>query len=172
MNFIKNKKFLIFFSLIILVFSLYFIKTNLASAKSKDPIIREALKYRKISEDNIMLFDIDKAKKDNASEEAIKILEVAKDIYRNYFVNTDKDSEKVLYGNYVGIGNKGWDKDPIDELDAAFQNHDRCYSVNGDNKACNYRLTKALNYIIEYGGPNLEKIIFARASKLVFDIEL
>ena len=39
----------------------------------------------------------------------------------------DGEGALLFHGNYCGPGNRGLDKAPIDELDAACRSHDLCY---------------------------------------------
>ena len=50
----------------------------------------------------------------------------------------------LIHGNYCGPGNRGYDKAPVDALDAACRRHDLCTPDGGalPSCACNRRLAR------------------------------
>ena len=57
--------------------------------------------------------------------------------------NPIADGSLLIYGNYCGPGNRGYDKAPIDALDAACRHHDLCTPDMGLRScACNARLSR------------------------------
>lgn len=84
------------------------------------------------------LFDEEKARQNNESEEVIQIGLAYNEMYK---AEIQGDYEKVNrrkravisglthYGNWCGKGNNG--KDPIDILDAQCKIHDNCYGTKG-----------------------------------------
>lgn len=46
----------------------------------------------------------------------------------------------LYHGNYCGYGNRGYDKPPVDELDAACRRHDLCYERTNSSCSCNAAL--------------------------------
>ena len=53
----------------------------------------------------------------------------------------DAVSGRDLYhGNYCGYGNRGYDKPPLDELDAACMRHDVCFDQTNRSCSCNAAL--------------------------------
>lgn len=146
----------------------------------EDAIVVEAREYMVEDADGYKYFDLEKAEKAGASKESIEAGKVANDISKNYKNGeiTEEDIEFEIkpyvsfgrlgrYGNYCGKGNNGWDKYPIDELDAACQKHDHCYVWGGNNKSCNSTFCSTLSTIIKYGS-GAAKLAYARGAKLVF----
>lgn len=169
-----NRKNISIIGLVIFIIILFSSSYVSASEDVDDPILTEARMYMEINSDGEKYFNLEKAIKDEASEEAIKIGIIANDIIKGYkseeenkitpFVSFGRIGE---YGHYCGKGNDGWDKYPIDELDAACENHDRCYSWDGDNTSCNARFCRELDSIIE-NSIGFVKVNYARAAKLIF----
>ena len=57
--------------------------------------------------------------------------------------NPIADGSLLIHGNYCGPGNRGYDKAPIDALDAACRHHDLCTPDIGlPSCACNARLSR------------------------------
>ena len=57
--------------------------------------------------------------------------------------NPVTDGSLLIHGNYCGPGNRGYDKVPVDALDAACRHHDLCTPDNGlPSCACNARLSR------------------------------
>ena len=57
--------------------------------------------------------------------------------------NPIADGSLLIHGHYCGPGNRGYDKAPVDELDAACRHHDLCTPDNGlPSCACNARLSR------------------------------
>ena len=53
------------------------------------------------------------------------------------------DGSLLIHGNYCGPGNRGYDKAPVDALDAACRHHDLCTPDQGlPSCACNARLSR------------------------------
>ena len=53
------------------------------------------------------------------------------------------DGSLLIHGNYCGPGNRGYDKTPVDALDAACRHHDLCTPDNGlPSCSCNARLSR------------------------------
>ncbi len=53
------------------------------------------------------------------------------------------DGSLLIHGNYCGPGNRGYDKVPVDALDAACRQHDLCTPDIGlPSCACNARLSR------------------------------
>ena len=53
----------------------------------------------------------------------------------------DAVSGRDLYhGNYCGYGNRGYDKPPVDDLDAACMRHDQCFDQTNRSCGCNAAL--------------------------------
>lgn len=53
----------------------------------------------------------------------------------------DAVSGRDLYhGNYCGYGNRGYDRAPVDELDAACMRHDQCFDATNRSCSCNAAL--------------------------------
>lgn len=174
-----NLMFLISFTLIsnTMVFAS---STDAEFYKQEDLIIKQAKDYILKDKEGYVYFDIQKAQKDRVSKDVIEVGKIVNEITESYKNNDLSYNREVLrvyssknlsrlgrYGHYCGKGNDGWDKTPIDELDAACQNHDRCYVWGGDNTICNKRFCNALDEIINYGS-GTAKINYARAAKLIF----
>ena len=58
--------------------------------------------------------------------------------------NPVADGSLLIHGNYCGPGNRGYDKRPVDALDAACRRHDLCTPDGGvlPSCACNARLAR------------------------------
>ncbi|WP_273497596.1 phospholipase A2 family protein [Peptoniphilus rhinitidis] len=154
--------------------------TNADLYDQEDLIIKQAKNYILKDKEGYVYFDIQKAQKDRVSKDVIEVGKIVNEITESYKNNNFSYNRNGLreyssknlsglgrYGHYCGKGNDGWDKTPIDELDAACQNHDRCYVWGGDNTICNERFCNALEEIINYGS-GTAKINYARAAKLIF----
>lgn len=172
--------------LVLIIFSIILINSSVVMAEESievnetDPVILEVEKYIFIDKNGTKKVDVDMAIEDGASKEAIEVGNVFNEISKSYQDGdlTEDDVENIIspsanlgsigrYGNYCGLGNNGWDKYPIDDLDAACQNHDRCYVHGGNNNTCNRRFCSALDNIINYS-TGAFKITYARAAKLFF----
>lgn len=57
-------------------------------------------------------------------------------------------SFRKVYGRYCGFGNAGGD--PIDDVDRACMNHDRCYHENGrDSCDCDQKFRDELHQLLK-----------------------
>ncbi|MGV3078566.1 phospholipase A2 family protein [Streptococcus pluranimalium] len=93
---------------------------------------------------------------DEAIEVALNLKAIVRDIETIGESSAIASMERALftigdYGNYCGKGNNGWNKEPIDDLEAACKENDKCFKgFNKDKRACNQAFFKRL-------APNMEK---------------
>ncbi|MBZ3798230.1 phospholipase [Lacticaseibacillus paracasei] len=70
--------------------------------------------------------------------------------------------------NYCGKGNNGWSKNPVDNLDAACREHDKCFKgFSMKSAACNRAFIKRLLPIVQRGGFSA-KGLYASAAITLF----
>lgn len=76
-------------------------------------------------------------------------------------------SSKRIYGNYCGPGNRGGD--PIDGLDAACQQHDKCYHHLGrDCTGCDDSLIQDVTTFLKNGRLTFKQRTYAELIKMYF----
>ncbi|MGM0140291.1 hypothetical protein IGI65_002776 [Enterococcus sp. DIV0755b] len=150
-----------------------------ADFDSNTLILMESLdQYTTKKENGALVFDVDKAVAEQQSQEVIEVGEVLNLISRdidNYGFHDG--AEPVLralfpigsYGNYCGKGNKGWNKNPIDDLDSACREHDKCFQgFNAKSKACNRAFVRRLLPIVQTNSPLTYKGAYAAAALKLF----
>ena len=121
-------------------------KTNVVTTEEDYQNLKDVLSSveQYIDFEDSKLFDEEKARHNNESEEVIQIGLAYNEMYK---AEKQGDYEKVNrrkravisglthYGNWCGKGNNG--KSPIDILDAQCKTHDKCYSKKGMwNSSC------------------------------------
>lgn len=73
------------------------------------------------------------------------------------------------YGNYCGKGNNGYDKTPIDNLDSACRDHDKCFKGwNDASIPCNQVFVGKLMVIVQATSAISDKGAYARAALYLF----
>lgn len=117
-------------------------------------ILNELDRYTEIDENGIKEINLDQAQKENASDRTIEIATIINSmsltLKNEGYENGVKRVKRALfpigsYGNYCGKGNNGWNKKPIDNLDSACREHDKCFKgFFKDNSACNKAFVKRL----------------------------
>lgn len=109
-----------------------------------------------------------------AMEVALNLNEIVRDIETNGESSAIASMEKALlpigsYGNYCGKGNNGWSKQPIDDLDAACREHDKCFKgFTKDNRACNQAFLRRLAPIMQKNNTTSKKGGYALAAFYLF----
>lgn len=135
-------------------------------------------KYISKNDNGALIFDIESASQAQESQEVLKVGEVINSISQDINeVGFHDGTEPVLrwlfpigsYGNYCGKGNKGWDKKPIDDLDSACREHDKCFKgFNAKSKSCNRAFVKRLLPIVQTNSPLTYKGAYAAAALKLF----
>lgn len=135
-------------------------------------------KYISKSDNGALIFDIETASKANEDKNVLAVGEVinflAQDINESGFHDATEPLLRWLfpigsYGNYCGKGNNGWDKQPIDELDSACREHDKCFKgFNSKSKACNREFVRKLLPIVQTNSATTYKGIYAAAALKLF----
>lgn len=111
-----------------------------------------------ISDGETYIFDLALAQENNESSEMLEFGVVFNSLAYEYEQDPEEASQIVTmgivevtkYGNWCGNGNNG--KAPMDSLDLACKNHDKCWEKNGrGNKACNRTFVNQLKGIKSSG---------------------
>lgn len=109
-----------------------------------------------------------------AMEVALNLNRIVAEIKSNGESSTFTMMERALfpigsYGNYCGMGNKGWHLAPIDDLDSACKEHDKCFKgFTSDNRSCNKAFLKRLLPIIQVNSGLTTKGAYALAAYKLF----
>lgn len=107
-------------------------------------------------------------------EVAYNLNQIVKDIETNGESSTLAAMERALfpigaYGNYCGKGNNGWNVAPIDDLDSACREHDKCFKgFTKDNRSCNRAFLTRLAPIIQKNNVSTAKGAYALAAFKLF----
>lgn len=123
------------------------------------------------------IFNMDAALSNGASERAIAIGHIINRWQEDYWIPVNLATIVPFaqwhnfsrYGNYCGKGNYGWDKDPIDNLDAACRRHDQCYDndpLGYNHLPCDGAFCRELKAIINNSSG--QKYMYASAAFLLF----
>ena len=125
--------------------------------------------YTTIYADGRASFDYERAKANQEPEEILEIgtlVEEFADAYYNASLGIVLAVELPVYGNWCGPGYGEGNGAPIDALDAACMEHDKCYERTHYNK-CDQALVDTINSKIQYmSGKQLNT---AKAIIFVFD---
>ncbi|NME50441.1 phospholipase A2 family protein [Enterococcus cecorum] len=137
--------------------------------------------YVEIDENNIPSLNIKEFiahhTSDTAYDFAFQMHSISVDIKNNGLQNTVDKMNRWLfpigaYGNYCGKGNKGWNKKPIDDLDSACREHDKCFKgFFKNNDKCNRDFIRKLLPIIQ-ANPGTKKGIYAMAAAKLFSFNM
>lgn len=136
-------------------------------------IYKELDKVSEIDETGLVVVNIEAARKQGISDQAMNIAYIINDLG-----NTIRDEgnevffRKVfygVYGNFCGSGNNGWLTQPIDDLDAACRLHDTCFTGSySKNDPCNQEFLRKLLPIIQVTPPLSHKGIVAIGAYRLF----
>lgn len=132
-------------------------------------VFAELDKVTEIDEEGLITINLDKA-----IEVAIQINTIYESIKTDGISDTVRRMERALfpigaYGNYCGMGNKGWNVPPIDDLDSACFLHDLCFKgFHADNTECNREFCRRLLPVIQKAQPGTYKSIYAKAAFKLF----
>lgn len=168
-----SKKAIVYIALFIMMVALGFNKAYAKYYNSDEKIMMDVSKYM-VEENGERYFDLEKAKKDNVRDEVIDLGNLVNDLASEWGFRQDREVKfRSLfpigsYGNFCGKGNNGWDKYPIDDLDAACKGHDKCFVWGGDNTACNTQFCKELDWVIKFAQDGYRKKAYAMAAKVLF----
>lgn len=129
--------------------------------------------YIAVDNNGSVKFDLQKAKQDQQSIDVLNVGNAINDLSLNIeaegYTSTVNGVFRALfpigsYGNYCGKGNKGWNKKPIDDLDAACRSHDACFKgFNAKSKSCNRAFISKLRPIANRTPITTYKGVYARA---------
>lgn len=140
-------------------------------------LIGSVMEYTYTDLEGYVKFDLSSAEKADLSEEAIAIGEEINQIsnaVKSEFGNSEGVSYRVaasnliLYGNYCGKGNRGWSVPPVDSIDAACREHDKCYVHGGNNTECNRSFCQKLRVLLRNYEEGTTKFRFIAAAMTVF----
>lgn len=168
-----SKRTIVYIGLFIIIFAIGFSKVYMKYYNSDKKIMSDVSKYM-VEENGERYFNLEKAKKDRVREKVINLGNLVNDLadvweFRNLEETEDNNvSKKVIYGNFCGKDNNGWDKNPIDDLDAACKGFAKCSLYNKDNTGCSIQFCKELDWVIEFAQDGSRKKEYAMALRVLF----
>lgn len=141
-------------------------------------VLRQLDFVTEFNEQGLPVVNTDVAEEMGLDEEAIEVAynlnQIVKDIETNGESSTLAAMERALfpigsYGNYCGKGNNGWNVAPIDDLDSACREHDKCFKgFTKDNRSCNKAFLTRLAPIIQKNNASTTKGAYALAAFKLF----
>lgn len=167
-------------SLLLLFSKNTFADTNLDSMLDNNSvsILKELDKVTEFNEQGLPVINLEVADEIGISKEtrivAVNLNQIVNDVDTNGESSALAAMERSIfpigsYGNYCGIGNNGWNVAPIDDLDSACREHDKCFKgFTKDNRACNRAFLRRLLPIIQVNGVLSDKGSYALAAYKLF----
>lgn len=150
---------------------------SLLDSHSAD-ILRQLDFVTEVNEQGLPIVNTDVAYEMGLDEEAMEVAyhlnQIVKDIETNGESSALAAMERALfpigaYGNYCGKGNNGWNVAPIDDLDSACREHDKCFKgFTKDNRSCNKAFLTRLAPIIQKNSALTTKGAYALAAFKLF----
>ncbi|MDY3042706.1 phospholipase A2 family protein, partial [Streptococcus pluranimalium] len=173
---------------ILTIFLAFLAFSNIVSADTNDfynlldgdnvAILNELDSVTEFNEEGLPVVNLEQAYNVGLSDEAIEVAlnlnAIVRDIETNGESSAIASMERALfpigdYGNYCGKGNNGWNKQPIDDLDAACREHDKCFKgFTKDNRACNQAFLRRLAPIMQKNNVTSKKGGYASAAFYLF----
>ncbi|WP_438830874.1 phospholipase A2 family protein [Streptococcus pluranimalium] len=173
---------------ILTIFLAFLAFSNIVSADTNDfynlldgdnvAILNELDSVTEFNDKGLPVVNLEQAHNVGLSDEAIEVAlnlnEIVRDIETNGESSAIASMERALfpigdYGNYCGRGNNGWNKQPIDDLDAACREHDKCFKgFLKDNRACNQAFLRRLAPIMQKNNVTSKKGGYASAAFYLF----
>lgn len=136
--------------------------------------------YIAVDNNGSVKFNLQKAKQDQQSIDVLNVGNAINDLSLNIeaegYTSTVNGVFRALfpigsYGNYCGKGNNGWNKKPVDDLDAACRAHDVCFKgFNAKSKSCNRAFISKLRPIANRTPITTYKGVYARAAIKLFSV--
>lgn len=157
-----------------------FADTNLNSMLDNNSvsILKELDKVTEFNDQGLPVINLEVADEIGISQEArivaVNLNQMVNDIETNGESSALAAMERAIlplgsYGNYCGMGNNGWNVAPIDDLDSACREHDKCFKgFTKDNRACNQAFLRRLLPIIQVNGVLSNKGSYALAAYKLF----
>ncbi|KXT63626.1 Phospholipase A2 family enzyme [Streptococcus gallolyticus] len=141
-------------------------------------ILKQLDSVTEFNEQGLPVVNTDVAYEMGIDEEALEVAynlnQIVEDIETNGESSALATMERALfpigaYGNYCGKGNNGWNVAPIDDLDSACREHDKCFKgFTKDNRSCNKAFLTRLAPIIQKNNVSTTKGAYALAAFKLF----
>ena len=134
-------------------------------------MFNELDKYRIELEDGSFKLDVTTAELEGVQSEVLNVINIVNGMVKD--VDGEISALALFsigsYGNYCGKGNNGYDKKPIDDLDSACRDHDKCFKGwNDASIPCNQVFVGKLLVIVQATSAVSDKGAYARAAVYLF----